>query len=186
MNLDWKCVKEEDLVKDEWMHFKKKDYLFPDGNVYGPFYTYSIRSYVIVVAQDENGNFLCVRQFRQGIERQTIEFVAGGIEANQINLEQAQKAAKRELREETGYVSENWTYLYKVTSHATLADNQVYIFYAQNCRKEKEQDLDQTEFLTYSLLSPKEVETLILEEKFEQALHVLAWFLWKQKVERCD
>ncbi len=186
MNLDWKCVKEEDLVKDEWMHFKKKDYLFPDGKVYGPFYTYSIRSYVIIVAQDEQGNFLCVRQFRQGIERQTIEFPAGGIEAKEINETIALQAAQRELREETGYVSEDWTYLYQVASHATLADNMVYFFYAKNCRKEKEQDLDQTEFLSYSLLSKKEVNALIQEEKFEQALHILAWFLWEQKVERCD
>ena len=186
MNLDWKCIKEEDLVKDEWMHFKKKDYLFPDGKVYGPFYTYSIRSYVTVVAQDEQGNFLCVRQFRQGIGRQTIEFPAGGIESKEMNQEIALQAAKRELLEETGYQSEDWTYLYNVPSHATLADNEVYIFFARNCHKEKEQALDQTEFLSYSLLSSKEVEALIQEEKFEQALHILAWFLWKQKESTCE
>lgn len=181
MNLDWQCVKEEDLVNDEWMHFKKKDYKFPDGTINGPFYTYSIRSYVIIVAQDTKGNFLCVRQFRQGIERQTIEFPAGGIESKDVNQSIALEGAKRELLEETGYVSENWSYLYKVPNHATLADNDAYIFYAKDCRKEREQALDDTEFLEFFSLTENEIDTMIQEEKFEQAMHILAWLFWKQK-----
>ena len=42
-------------------------YRFPDGSVFEPYYSYSRRDYVVIVASDEDGNYLCVRQFRQGI-----------------------------------------------------------------------------------------------------------------------
>ena len=45
-----------------------------------PFYSYSRKDYVVIVASDTDGRFLCVRQFRQGIRQVTNEFPAGGIE----------------------------------------------------------------------------------------------------------
>ena len=163
--LDWKLVKEEALVNDQWMHFKKQDYQFPDGSVHGPFYTYSI----------------CVKQFRQGIGRTTVEFPAGGIEAKVVDQTVALEAAKRELLEETGYQSKDWKFLYKVASHATLADNDVYIFGAKNCVRVSDQALDETEFLDFFHVNNKQIETWIQARQFEQAMHILAWFFWKQE-----
>ena len=64
----------------------------------------------MIVASDENGHYLCVRQFRQGIKEVTTEFPAGGIErtdgkeyGSRDAAEAALDCAKRELREETGY-----------------------------------------------------------------------------------
>ena len=179
--LDWKLVKEEALVNDQWMHFKKQDYQFPDGSVHGPFYTYSIRHTVIIVAQDTQGDFLCVKQFRQDIGRTTVEFPAGGIEAKAVDQTVALEAAKRELLEETGYQSKDWKFLYKVASHATLADNDVYIFGAKNCVRVSDQALDETEFLDFFHVNNKQIETWIQARQFEQAMHILAWFFWKQE-----
>ena len=69
----------------------------------------------MIVASDENGHYLCVRQFRQGIKEVTTEFPAGGIErtdgkeyGSRDAAEAALDCAKRELREETGYESDEW------------------------------------------------------------------------------
>ena len=35
----------------------------PDGKVFEPFYSYSRKDYVVIVACDEDGKYLCVRQF---------------------------------------------------------------------------------------------------------------------------
>ena len=141
---------------------------------------------MVIVASDTEGNYLCVRQYRQGIEEVTTEFPAGGIErkdgkeyggSGDISAEESLAAAKRELREETGYESDEWRHLLKVPSNATIADNYAHLFVARNCRKVSGQDLDDTEFLNVIKLSAQEIETLIAEEKFQQAVHIAAWLL---------
>ena len=144
-NLAWEEISTEHIVQDEWIDFRRSDYRFPDGKVFGPFYSYSRRDYCIIVASDEEGNYLCVRQFRQGIRQVTTEFPAGGIERKDGRqygtghgpdvAEDALEAARRELVEETGYESDEWRFLCAIPSNATIADNYAYIFMAENCRK---------------------------------------------------
>ena len=67
----------EHLVRDQWIDFRRSAYRFPDGRVFEPYYSYSRRDYAVIVASDDTGNILCVRQFRQGIRAVTTEFPAG-------------------------------------------------------------------------------------------------------------
>ena len=101
----------------------------------------------------------------------------GGERPADQDAEEALEAAVRELREETGYVSDEWEHLITVPSNATIADNYAYVFRAVNCRKAADQDLDDTEFLNVIRLSPAEIETLIQQGGFQQAVHVMAWLL---------
>lgn len=186
-NLAWEEVRTEHIVQDEWIDFRKSAYRFPDGTVFEPYYSYSRRDYVVVVASDEEGKYLCVRQYRQGIGEVTTEFPAGGIErtdggeygsrGDSSVSENALTAAKRELLEETGYVSDHWKHLLTIPSNATLADNYAYIFLAEKCRKLGEQKLDETEFLNVRKYAPAEIEELISRGGFQQAVHAMAWLL---------
>ena len=58
--LEWECISTEHIVRDEWIDFKRCAYRFPDGSVFEPFYKYSRRDYVVIVALDTEGRFLCV------------------------------------------------------------------------------------------------------------------------------
>ncbi len=190
-NLAWEEISTEHIVQDEWIDFRRSAYRFPDGSVFEPYYSYSRRDYVVIAASDEDGNYLCVRQFRQGIKEVTTEFPAGGIERTDGReygaecspsvSEDALEAAKRELLEETGYVSDDWKHLLTVPSNATIADNYAYIFMAENCRKSGEQSLDETEFLNVRKYSPAEIEELISKGRFQQAIHIMAWLLTRSK-----
>lgn len=179
-NLAWEEVRTEHIVQDEWITVRRSAYRFPDGRVFEPFYSYSRRNYVVIVASDTEGKYLCVRQFRQGIKKVTTEFPAGGIEparGGSSASENALEAARRELLEETGYVSDDWKHLLTVPSHATLADNYAYIFAAVNCRKQGEQKLDETEFLNVKKYTADEMEEMISRGDFQQAMHIMAWLL---------
>ncbi len=185
-DLIWEEVSTEHIVQDEWIDFRKTAFRFPDGKVFEPFYTYSRRDYVVIVASDEDGKYLCVKQFRQGIREVTTEFPAGGIERKDgtqygtrtlASAEDALEAAKRELKEETGYVSDQWSHLITIPSCATIADNMAYIYVARNCRKITEQDLDDMEFLNVEKFSADEIEQMIASGDFKQAMHVMAWLL---------
>ena len=186
-DLAWEEIKTEHIVQDEWIDFRRSAYRFPDGSVFEPYYSYSRRNYAVIVATDEEGKYICVRQFRQGIKEVTTEFPAGGIERSDGKeygsaeyAEDALDAAKRELMEETGYVSDEWQHLLTVPSNATIADNYAVIFSAKNCRRVTGQELDDTEFLNVHRYSDDEIEEMIYSGRFQQSDHVMAWLLAKE------
>lgn len=204
--LDWEEISRKTLVHNEWIDLRQSAYRFPDGSVFEPFYSYSRRDYVVIVATDEEGRYICVRQFRQGIKEVTTEFPAGGIERKDGKeyagrarfeskddkdtdddpdapgaTEEALEAAKRELLEETGYESDEWEHLLTVPSNATISDNYAYIYSAKNCRKVSGQELDVMEFLNVCLRTDDEIDKLIHGGDFKQSVHVMAWLLAKNK-----
>ena len=186
-NLEWEEISVEHIVQDKWIDIRRSAFRFPDGKVFEPYYSYSRRDYVVIVASDEEGRYLCVRQFRQGIKEVTTEFVAGGIERKDgreygedrgsASSEDALAAAKRELMEETGYEGGEWEHLLTVPSNATIADNYAHIFRVRNCRKKSGQRLDETEFLNTVRLTADEIEAMVYSGRFKQVVHCLAWFL---------
>ena len=187
-DLAWEEIRTEHIIQNEWIDFRKSAYRYPDGRVFEPFYTYSRRDYTVIVASDEEGHYLCVRQFRQGIKEVTTEFPAGGIErsdgkeyGDKESAESALDCAKRELMEETGYYSDEWTHLITIPSNATIADNYAYVFMAKNCRKTGSQRLDETECLNMEKHTAEEIEELIHSGRFQQSVHVMAWLLAKER-----
>ena len=110
------------------------------------------------------------------------EFPAGGLETGS-SPETALEAAKRELKEETGYVSDDWKHLLTIPSNATISDNFASIFTAKNCRRDSGQSLDETEVLGVVRHTPEEIDSMIRSGQFQQAMHVLAWLLSREQSE---
>lgn len=184
--LKWELVEEKHIIQNEWIDLREEKYRFPDGSEFSPYYSYSRRNYVVIVAGDTAGNYICVKQFRHGIKQVTTEFCAGGIERTDgkeygpydaSNSEDTLIAAKRELKEETGYESDEWRLLMKVPSNATVSDNYAYLYEAKNCRKVSGQNLDDTEYLNVVKYRPEELEKLIYDGDFQQSDHILAYLL---------
>ena len=190
-NLTWKLEKEQHVIQDEWIDFRKNVYKLPDGQSIGPVYNFSKHSFSLVVATDTEGRFICVRQYRHGIDAVTTEFPAGGIEYSKKETpyitkdniiateEEAFQAAKRELIEETGYASDNWKHLMTIPSNATISNSNVHIYAATDCKLVARQELDATEFLNVLLIDEAELCDLIKNGDFKQALHVLAYYFFK-------
>lgn len=186
-DLEWELTSCEHIVEDEYIDFRRCEYKLPDGTVFGPYYNYSRRDYAVIVATDEDGKYICVKQYRHGINKVTVEFCAGGLErfdgkeyGNEAEASQAESAldgAKRELLEETGYESDDWEFLLKIPSNATMADNYANIFVAKNCKKVAGQNLDDTEFLNVHLYDRSEINKMIESGEFPQMSHVLAFLL---------
>ncbi len=191
-DLVWEEVSVNHLVQDEYIDFREVDYRLPDGKIGPPYYNYSRKDYVIVLALDEEGKYICVKQFRHGVREVTTEFPAGGIEADMLAsysksgkpesfYDLAMDAAKRELREETGYGSDEWMHLITVPSNATMADNYAFIYVAKNCKRISGQELDDTEFVDVYLYTPEELDELIKNGNFQQAIHIMALEMCKNK-----
>ena len=175
--LAWHLKERKHLVKDQWIDLHADTFRMPDGSEVGPFYTYAKKDYCVIVARDTNGNYITVRQFRQGIQRLTTEFPAGGIEEGEDPLQ----AARRELQEETGYVSDKWKQIIAVPSDATLCENTAYIFKADDCVPAGKQSLDRYEFMHVCTMHEDDIKEAITQGDFAQAMHIMSFYLAREQ-----
>jgi len=85
---------------------------------------------VSVVAVDANGQILLVRQYRYATGKYTVEIPAGTIDPGETQEE----AAKRELREETGYDCDRLKQLYTYSPAIGYSTEKMTIFLATGLR----------------------------------------------------
>jgi len=184
--LKWKLLETKHPVHNQWLDLREETYRMPDGSTAGPFFTFSKKSYVVIVALNEAGQYICVRQYRQGIGKVTVEFPAGAIETTvrHPDREPAFASAKRELQEETGCVSERWQFLEEIASLPTSNDDYAYLYLARDCHHVSDQKLDATEFLDYETHTAEEIRAMITDGTFPQPVHALAWYMAKEALNR--
>jgi ADP-ribose pyrophosphatase len=82
---------------------------------------------VMVVPQLDDGRLVLERQFRYPLGRSIIEFPAGKIDPGEDIL----SCAQRELREETGYVAREWTYLGGFHNAVGYCDEKIEVYLAR-------------------------------------------------------
>lgn len=99
--------------------------------------------WVNVVAFTTEGELLVVEQFRHGIDASTLEIPGGGCDAGEAPA----AAARRELREETGFTSTRWVPLGSCTPNPATQINRCHTFLALDCSPEGEPRLDPAEEL---------------------------------------
>jgi 8-oxo-dGTP pyrophosphatase MutT (NUDIX family) len=128
------------------------------------------RDWVNVVARTVEGRYLFVRQYRFGSERVTTEVPGGVIDPGEEPLD----AARRELREETGYEAESWRSLGSVAPNPAVQDNRCHHFLAEGARRVGELELDEGEDLVVTSLSEAEVRAAVAGGEIDHALVLTA------------
>jgi ADP-ribose pyrophosphatase len=96
------------------------------------------RSYTVeIIAVTPEGKIIVQRQQQPDSETWFLSLVGGRIEEGEEPLE----AAKREMLEETGYVSQHWEHL-ETYDGSNKVDWKNFIYTARGCEKISEQHLD--------------------------------------------
>ena len=96
-----------------------------------------------VLPVDADGNVYLVRQFRSPVDRVLLEIPAGKLD---YKGEDRLEAAKRELREETGLLADNWVHLTDAVSAPGFCDEVISIYLATGLTV-GEDEPDEDEFL---------------------------------------
>ncbi len=128
-----------------------------------------------VVAVTNDRKVVLVRQFRHGTETVTLEIPGGAVDPEDAS---PLAAAKRELREETGYVARRWKQLGIVEPNPAIQLNRCWTFLAEGAHLACETDPDPGEEIEVVLVPEKSLESLARKGVIRHAL-VIAAFYWK-------
>lgn len=123
-----------------------------------------------VVAVREDGKLLMVRQYRNALERETLEIPAGGLNGRD---EPTMHAAARELEEETGYVSDHLELLVSIYTTVAFCNEKIDIYLARDLRR-GHQHLDEDEYLNVEAWDPKELKRMIFDGKIQDSKTICA------------
>jgi ADP-ribose pyrophosphatase len=126
--------------------------------------------WVNVVALDGQGRSLMIRQFRFGVGYTTLETPGGMVDPG----EDSKTAAARELLEETGYVSQQWTYLGAVEPNPAYHNNLCHHWLAEDVHKADSQDLGDGESIAMQFMTQAEVRTNVLNGELKHSLALSA------------
>ena len=132
-----------------------------------------------VVAVRPDGKLLLVRQYRNAIERFTLEIPAG---ARDSKDEPMIVCAARELEEETGYRCENLEFLISLRTTVAFCNEMVDVYVARDLIPSK-QHLDPDEYLDVESHSLEELCNWIYEGKIQDGKTVAAIMAYKNKYE---
>lgn len=130
----------------------------------------------VVIALLDNGRLIFERQFRYPLHQVFVELPAGKINPNEHSLD----TAKRELREETGYIAKSWSQLGMMHPCIGYSNERIDIFLAQGLSFVGHQR-DPGEILEIIEMSIADAMLAVNDGEITDAKTIVA-LLWAEKI----
>lgn len=124
-----------------------------------------------------DGRILMVRQFRNALDRETLEIPAGKLDAP---YEPGMECARRELEEETGYKSQELSWLITLRTTVAFCNEKIEIYVAKNLEASK-QNLDEDEFVDVKAYTLDELKEKIYAGEIQDSKTVAAILAYEVK-----
>ena len=126
-----------------------------------PFYVIESADWVNCLPVTEDERLVCIRQYRHGTRSIALEIPGGLIEKG----EEPEVAARREMREETGYGAEKMVYLGSMRPNPAIQNNTCHYYMGVHATRLHQQYLDGTEDIEVVLLDLSELPHLVAAGK---------------------
>lgn len=130
-----------------------------------------------VVAVKDDGKLLMVRQYRNALDRETLEIPAGALDSAH---EPTDVAAARELEEETGYQAGKLELLITLRTTVAFCNEKIDVYVASDLKPGK-QHLDEDEYINVETYDIEELIRMIYDCKIQDGKTVSALLAYKNK-----
>src|SRR5919202_1159107 len=144
----WERLSSERLMETPYFALRSDRLCLPDGTVKDPYYVIERPDAAIVFPLTETDDVVLVRQYRPAIDMMELGLPAGLVWEG----EEPEKAARRELAEETGYAGGEWELLGAVASSPSLKDNWAHLYLARGVARVEPPQPDEHERVEVVLL----------------------------------
>ena len=173
---EFKRLNRELVYKGSIIDFYKDTVQVPDGNVVKwDFIKHQGAAAVLLVRED--GKILMVRQYRNALDRYTLEIPAGGLNGAD---EPTKEAAARELSEETGYTAGKMEWLITVRTTVAFCNEKIDIYLATDLTSGL-QHLDEDERICVEAYTVEELCEKILNGEIEDSKTISAIMSYRVK-----
>ena len=150
----------------------REDFCEREGDgLEGTFFVIENPDWVNIIALTKNKEVILIEQFRHGIEETILEIPGGMIDDD----EKPERAARRELLEETGFSAERFILLGKSHPNPAIQNNTIFHFLAVDCEKTEDVSFDEHESVLTKIVSLEEAEDLIAAGVITHSLVVAAF-----------
>jgi ADP-ribose pyrophosphatase len=129
----------------------------------------------VIMPIDKKGRILLVRQYRLPARQSMWELSAGRIDEGEKVLQ----AAKRELREETGFKAKKWTKLCSFYVSPGFLEEKMTIFVGEDLTAGDVEPMEDERIET-KWYRPREVDKMIRDGKIIDAKTIIGFLAWKR------
>mgnify|MGYP002672882720 FL=1 len=176
MSEHFKRLKRELKFKGAIIDFYQ-DTMEIDGNHTATWDFINHKGAAAVVPVTKEGKILMVRQYRNALDRYTLEIPAGALDAVD---EPGIECASRELEEETGYKSNNLEWLITLRTTVAFCNEKIEVFVARDLIP-SHQHLDEDEFIDLKEYTLDELKEKIFSGEIEDSKTVSALMAYAVK-----
>jgi 8-oxo-dGTP pyrophosphatase MutT (NUDIX family) len=168
----WQTLLSEEVYKTPWIRVRRDVVL----NHTGKQLTYSVvelrHPAVYILAVNKQGKILLQHNFRYPISNYAWDLPAGHSDGQDLLV-----AAKRELLEETGLASDDWTDLGKLYQATGIGNIPGQVFVARDVHSAPGERDELEDIMEQQFMSQEEIEDLVREGKIDTTVTMAALYL---------
>ena len=154
MTKPWRVLGSTELLNQlPWLRVSAEHVRLPNGHEIPDFYRVEMPEWAQVFAVTDGGRVAMIEQYKHGPGVVSLELPAGYLEPG----EDPEVAARRELREETGLVADEWRYLGRYFMDGNRGCGASHIFLVKRARQIGPPQLEESEMITQRQLTLDEV-----------------------------
>ncbi len=169
----WKTVGSKYLYKGEVGHKVRIDEVDDGSGKKKEYFVLEMKDNATILGLTQKRKVVLERTWRHPLQAEILELPVGGIEEGEDPLE----AAKREFREETGYTSEDWTFLGSYINNDGYSAARSNLFLARNVVEGEIEDSEENKMIEVKLVDFEELKKWVIEGKIEDARTKMAVML---------
>jgi 8-oxo-dGTP pyrophosphatase MutT (NUDIX family) len=169
----WKKLGSQMIYENPWIHLTEYKVITPAGTegIYGKVHFKNIA--IGIIAIDKDDNTYLVGQYRFPLDLYSWEIPEGGCPEGTDWL----AAAKRELKEETGFEANTWTEILKMHVSNSVSDEFAVVYVAEDLTA-GEATPEETEDLKVIKMPFQQAVDWVMEGKITDSISVAAILKW--------
>jgi len=164
----WQVLDSKLLIDERWLQLREDRVRLANGHEIDRFHVIHGPDWASVLCVTNDSEVVLVRQYRHGMQGESLELPAGVIEPH----ETPEEAARRELAEETGYESDDWVRIQSVSTEPARHTTQAHFFCARGARLTQKPAPEETEVLEVLKVPLSDLRRLATDGSIVHGVHV--------------